>query len=232
MEFFNFFKKKKQFIVTINDTPKNSNENKLYLNYIAKEIFTYLKPLGFKKKGSTFNRQAEAGLYQVINIQSGRYYKNEIQGFRESYYGKFTINLGVLVEELYNLSYQNNKDFYYDYECQLRIRLSELTMKQDYWWEITDNTNLIYKEIINGLDAHGLLWLNSFDTREKICKSWGAIEGSSLRAKLDVALITIQKDKEKGKKLLQDYYDRIEDSDNSHKKYVKEFSQKLGIEIN
>ena len=84
----------------------NKDESKTRLDRIQKEIFNYLKPLGFKKKGRTFNRQTEDGIYQVINIQSGRYEfgdKYVIPGFRENYYGKFTINLGVMVTDIYEL---------------------------------------------------------------------------------------------------------------------------------
>ena len=83
----------------------NKEELKSNLDKIQNEIFEFLKPLGFKKKGRTFNRQTEDGIYQVINIQSGQVYSTA--------YGSFTINLGIMVKEIYELdSYNKPKDFY------------------------------------------------------------------------------------------------------------------------
>ena len=146
-----------------NQNLTNKIELKTHLDSIQKEIFLFLKPLGFKKKGRTFNRQTENGIYQVINIQSGRYEfgdKYVIPGFRENFYGKFTVNLGVMVKEIYELESHNKpKDIYH---------------------------------------------------RDKICRNLGNLEDGSPRAKLDVALIELHRDKSKAEKLFQDYYNNIE----------------------
>jgi len=219
------------------DSPSilNKNDLKIQLDSIQKEIFFFLKPLGFKKKGRTFNRQAEKGIFQVINIQSGKYEfgdKYVIPRLRENYYEKFTINLGVLIKEISELdSYYKPKDIYQDYDCQIRTRLTHLTMKQDFWWTILDdNLQIISREIIEGLKSHGIQWFDTFENRDKICRNWGIVEDSSLRAKLDVALIVFYKDREKGSELIQNYYDNIHNH-NGHKKYVKELADKLDVEL-
>ena len=209
-------------------------ELKTKLDNIQKEIFLFLKPLGFKKSGRTFNRQTEDGIYQVINIQSGKYEfgdKYVIPGLRENYYGKVTVNLGVMVEELYKLNFKP-KNIYQDYDCQIRTRLPLLTMKQDFWWTILDENQKPADEIIEGLKSHGLRWFDTFENRDKICENWGVVEGSALRAKLDVALIIFHRDREKGSKLIQEYYDKMQHNYSNHKEYVKELADRLGVKIN
>ena len=206
---------------------------KRHLDLIQSEIYSFLKPLGFKKKGRSFNRQTEQGIYQVINLQSGRHEfgdKHVIPGLREHYYGKFTLNLGVMVKELYEMDIHNKaRDFYHEHHCQIRVRLSHLTNGQDFWWTISPNTKEIVNEIIEGLNEKGLPWLDNFETRERICKHWGVIDGAAPRAKLDVALIILQTDREKGAQLIQEYYNHIDHK--GHKAYVLELSKGLGVKL-
>jgi hypothetical protein len=236
MGIFDFLKNKLKLTSKMIDKarPIQSDDFKSQLNHIQKDIFVFLKPLGFKKKGRSFNRQTEAGLYQVINIQSGKYEfgdKYVIPGLRENYYGKFTVNLGIMIKEIYELDPHNKpKDIYQDYNCQIRTRLTHLTIKEDLWWSISDDNQKIAKEAVEGLNSHGIPWLNLFESRTEICRNWGIVEGSSRRAKLDVALIVSTEDKEKGTKLIQDYYDNIETAQ-GHKEYVKKLADQLGIKI-
>lgn len=231
MGLFNFSKNKQRITVEKVDNTSiiDKNELKTQLDNIQKEIFLFLKPKGFKKKGRTFNRQTEEGIYQVINIQSGRY---EFGEFGDKYYGKFTVNLGVMVKEIYELdNYNKPKDIYQDYDCQIRTRLTHLTIRQDFWWTILDNEQKPAKEVIEGLQSHGIQWLDTFENRDKICENWGIVEDSALRAKLDVALIVLHRDREKGSKLIQEYYNNIQ-SHNGHKEYVKELADQLGVKLN
>ncbi|MGE5354704.1 MAG: DUF4304 domain-containing protein [Deltaproteobacteria bacterium] len=237
MGIFDFLKNKPKLTddKSDNQTLPNKDELKTRLDSIQKEIFNYLKPLGFKKKGRTFNRQTEDGIYQVINIQSGRYEfgdKYVIPGFRENYYGKFTINLGVMVTDIYELESHNKlKDIYQDYDCQIRTRLTHLTIKQDFWWPISSNTDETAKDIIQGLKSNGIQWLDTFESREKIIKNWGNMaDSNSPRAKLDVVLIVLRTDSDKGKYLMQEYYDKIKIR-NGHKEYVKSLADRLGVEL-
>ncbi|CAH0336024.1 hypothetical protein FVB9288_01696 [Flavobacterium sp. CECT 9288] len=223
MGIFDFLKNKPKLIdeKSENIVLPNKEELKTNLDRIQNEIFQFLKPFGFKKKGKTFNRQTEEGIYQVINIQSGQVYSN--------LYGSFTINLGIMVKEVYELESNNKqKVIYQDYDCQIRERLPHLTIKQDHWWTILDDNNKSAKEVIDGLSSHGLDWLDKFENRDKICRNLGNFECDSPRGKLDVALIEIHRDKSKAEKLFQEYYNDIEIK-NGHKEYVKGLADRLGI---
>ena len=235
MGLFDFIKNKTKTIKATEDMPKiKENNNKKHLDAIQNKVYEYLKPLGFRKNGRTFNRQTEKGIYQVINLQSGQYSPWDnyvIPGLRENYYGKFAVNLGVLVQELYDLkNHSTTKKIYQEYDCQIRSRLASLVKGKDYWWPITNETNSTATEIIEGLNSTGLLWLDTFETRDKICASWGNISGSSKRAKLDVALIVFQTDKQKAQLLMQEYFNNI-DVRSTHRNYVKVLADSLGIPL-
>lgn len=58
------------------------------LTTVIQDIAPDLKAVGWKKFGTTFNREAEAGLVHVINFQGSQWG------------GKFTVNLGVYVREI------------------------------------------------------------------------------------------------------------------------------------
>lgn len=210
-----------------------ANNYKANLDKIQTSIFQYLKPLGFKKKGRNFNRETENGIVQVINLQSGQYPIGEyvIPGIRESYYGKFTVNMGVLVEEIHNLNFPS-KPFYGEYYCQIRTRLPELSRGRDYWWDLSENPEQIAKEIIKELSWAGFTWFNFFKTRDLICQNWGNnnVVSSARRAKLDVAIIELQRNRERGEELFQEYYNKIENH-KGHKEYVKTLGLRLGIAL-
>lgn len=209
---------------------------KAQLDVIEKEIFAKLKPLEFKKNGRTFNRRLDDGIIQVINIQSGQYPIEEnylVPGLRESFYGKFVINLGVCIESLYKFQSPNeNKSFYKEYECQIRGRLGTLLTGQDFWWTITDDNKKITEEIIAGLDDKGLEWFSCVETKEKILSNYGKLPyNSSPRTKLDIALIVWFDDKVKGAELFRDYYINIQPAKSSHKDYVRDLAKELKIEL-
>ena len=57
-----------------------------------------------------------------------------------------------------------------------------------------------------------------------------SIKGGYPRAKLDVALIELRRDKSKAEKLFQNYYNNIEIK-NGHKEFVKGLADRLGVKL-
>ena len=212
----------------------NYKEN---LDYIQREIHKLLKEYKFKKRGRTHNRESEKGIIQVINFQMGQYPIGEnyvIPGYRENHYGKFTINLGVYVDELYKISFpKNEKKFIQEYDCNIRYNLSRLINEEHFWWDLSQNKNEIIENIKENLLNKGFEWFEQFENREKICENLN--ENSKTispdRAKLDKALIFFYRDKVKGTKLFNEYYDNLKEKPNGHKKYVRELSEKLKIKL-
>ncbi len=233
MGLFDFLKSKEAGEPTPPKTEKTGV--KASLDQIEESVFTTLKPLGFNKKGRTFNRQTAKGIFQVINFQAGPYpigQHYEVPGLRENLYGKFAVNLGVCVDGLYKLLHPTtSKTFYKEYECQMRIRLGNLLKGREYWWTIANNVEDIAEEVRKGILTVGNKWFEGIDSKEKIIENFGtAPYNFTPRAKLDVALIVWLEDKERGVKLFNIYLNAIPNSKNGHKEYVQRLAKELGIE--
>src|SRR5258706_8566516 len=179
------------------------------LDKIEKPVAVYLKDQGFVKKGRTFNRETEKGIIQVVNLQSGSFPIGDyiIPGIRESNYGRFTVNLGIGVEEVWRVGYPYTPigPVCHEYHCTIRTRLGDLLYSNDHWWDITNEAIETSLEIIDGLDGKALPWFKLFENRKKICKNFTS--KMALRANLDKALIIFFQDKDRGIQLLQKYYD-------------------------
>ena len=96
-------------------------------------IAPFLKRVGFRKKGTTWNRGVN-GFVHVIDIQST---KTRADGSES-----FTINVGVFMDELWQLFWDKSVPaFVKEENCYPRFRLgyllSEFNPKhRDQWWEI------------------------------------------------------------------------------------------------
>ena len=212
----------------------HSSDFKTILDNLQKEVFLSLKPIGFKKQGRTLNRTVNKGIIQVINFQSGQFPLGdsyEIPGLRENLYGKFTINLGVCVSELYDILVSTKtKTFFQEYDCQIRTRLPILLYGKDQWWNLYENSIDTSMQIITGLQNTGFAWLELFDSREKICQNLTIQpEEYSPASKLKIALIILQSDKIKGTRLLKEYYESLDNK--SHKDYVMNLAQQLNLRL-
>jgi hypothetical protein len=109
------------------------------LDEIQKALTGFLKPLGFKKKGRTYNRQVGDGLVQAVNLQMGQYPIGDyvIPGLRESHYGRFTVNLGVALPAVRALeSGREFPVFVQEYEFDTRQRLTRLAFNEDAWFDL------------------------------------------------------------------------------------------------
>src|SRR5437868_3156941 len=78
------------------------------LDEIVRSVSPELKAAGFRKKGRTFNRVAEDGFVHVIGFQMGQFPVGNLEtyvvpGLRENLYGKYTVNLGVHIREVYEV---------------------------------------------------------------------------------------------------------------------------------
>lgn len=192
------------------------------LNKIQNLLTDELKKKGFKKSGRTYNRTIERGLVQVINLQNGL----------RNMEGKFTVNLGVYIEELDEA--KSNRSIIKEYDCAIRVRLNELILNKDLWYNLNDNFHEITSKIINGLKQEGLEWFKLFNSREKIIenlqkKSIGNFKNSN-RSILDAAIIQLNLDTDRGTKIFKDYFNSIKNN-KPHKDYVARLANVHSIEI-
>ena len=75
------------------------------LDEVQKPLTLLLKNLGFRRRGRTYNRAVGDTLVHVVNLQMGQFPIGDyvIPGIRESFYGRFTVNLGVLLPAVLKL---------------------------------------------------------------------------------------------------------------------------------
>ena len=125
----------------------------------VRTIHPDLKRAGFRKRRHTFNRSVEDGVVQVVNFQMGPKLPpgtEPIPRLRPDLHGLFTVNLGVAVHEAWQLERQRLEGwgpddsllppqapgsfpaFLNDYDCQIRVRLGELTHERDTWWSLDE----------------------------------------------------------------------------------------------
>ena len=202
------------------------------LDQVQAKVFEYMKPLGFRKKGRTFNREAhEPGIFQIVQFQTGPYeLAPEIPPFRLNFYGKFTINIGVLVKELYDfVEWHKPKSFYQEVDCQARSRLSHLLYGKDVWWDLTSDVDELSTTIVDGFRSVGFDYFALYDTRVKFRENYGRFGDAPPRAKLDVALMVLHHDRAEGERLFREYYERT-DRSHPHFEYVKDLAARLHIE--
>jgi hypothetical protein len=137
------------------------------LDSIQKELTAFLKPLGFRKKGRMYNRCVGDGLVQAINLQMGQYPIGEyvIPGIRESFYGRFAVNLGIALPAVSAVEQDRSlPPFVQEYECHIRERLSHLVFKEDVWFDLDHLVDRTASEIVRHMDAVGVPFLERFES--------------------------------------------------------------------
>jgi hypothetical protein len=210
------------------------------LNTIQAAVHSFLRPLGFRKKGRTHNRYTKGGLTHVINFQMGEYPIGEnyvIPGLRENFYGKFAVNLGVLLPCVYEVEHQQlSPDFVQEYNCSIRERLNRLAFGRDEretWFEITSDTSALAPTLVDFLDRLGLSFLDQFQTYEDVLSHYNAHGNlpflNSARASLEAALVAHRVGNESlAKSLFQKAY---ASEHKGFREHVKEIAKRVGHTI-
>ena len=150
--------KKSKFVRTINETQK--------------AITPFLREFGFYRKGRNYNRCCSDGIVHVINFQMGQYplEKNEIPDIRKNLYGRFTVNLGVLISCVDQLEFQRKaKSFYKEHDCHIRARLGLLIDDgYDMWWNLDQKPEKLRRTILPLLQNYGLPFIDQFSGYKSI----------------------------------------------------------------
>jgi len=131
-------------------------------------ITEVLKPVGFRKDGTTFRREFSE-VTQIVNVQrsSGNY------GGRV----KFTVNVGVYVPGYRELeSAFSAPGKVREYHCCVRKRLGELRGGRDQWWEIGPDSSeaeidAVVSDLRDGISQFALPWLATQGTVAGVIES-------------------------------------------------------------
>jgi hypothetical protein len=211
------------------------------LDEVQNLLTKQLKPLGFVRKGRTFNRTVEDGVVHVINLQTGPYeigerkpLPPEIAHLQQDFYGKFTVNLGVFVREIYEKDGIKSRNFVQESCCCVRDRLGR-TNDKEYWWSLSADAEILANDLSELLIISGLPFLERFGTRKAIIAEWISFNDGPDRlsniARVDVAVIIAGMGQTSpALTLLSEQVARAaEQGHKGHVEYVRELSRKLGL---
>ncbi|MGL4287011.1 MAG: DUF4304 domain-containing protein [Phreatobacter sp.] len=171
------------------------------LDMVQATLASQLKPAGFARHGRTFNRRAENGLVQVVNLETGRPALGTIPPLpadlghlARDLSGRFTVNLGVHVREIWDCDNPVPPgSIIHDQHCQIRTRLAELYRLPDAWWSLDQPSYPLALDIGRRMSAVGLPFLHRLGTRAAIIRDWVAFNDAELllpsRARVDVAVL-------------------------------------------
>lgn len=141
---------------------------------VRKSLHPALKDRGFRRKGRTWNRQANE-LVQVINVQASRW--------NEGNSGYFTVNLGVFVPAVYLVIWgREPPPFVAEEDCVVRCRIGTVINcedpvtayttgeQRDNWWQFDEAIDLeeMGNEVVNAILTYGLHFLQASNSLEKI----------------------------------------------------------------
>lgn len=122
----------------------------------------HLKPLGFRKSGTTWIRPTE--WKQVINVQLSKWNSSEE--------AQFTVNLGVSIDPLHAAAESLPlKGTLKEYDCDLRTRIGHLLpTKQDKWWTVKPDTapDVLADDVFTNIANHALPWFEHLCSYEAV----------------------------------------------------------------
>jgi hypothetical protein len=202
------------------------------LDTVQQALTSFLRPLGFRRKGRSFNRRVTDGLVHVVTLQMGEYPIGDyvIPEIRESFYGRFTANLGVFLPGVRSLEHHRPApQFLREYDCDIRQRLSVLAYSEDRWWDLDHAVAETASEIVRLMDGFGVPFLERFENCATVLNTIDS-EGelpfcNAGRSALVGALLSVhfgQKDRAAG------YFERAAQLAGSHKGF-REHVEKLRL---
>jgi hypothetical protein len=208
---------------------------------IQKLIDPSLKGLGFRKSQRTYNRQTEPGLVQVINFCMGRFELHSAGSLPIparadlDRYGKFTVALGIYVEEVWKTLGLKSAKYISEPHCMIRQGLGPLIDREgkDCWWNLDDPAAVIAAQIKSYLLSAGLDFLNRFGSKSAIMAGYVPYNdrdgNGSPRSRLDIGVILAARGDITGaKRLFREHLSRPGIHPH-HVVYVKELATNLGI---
>jgi hypothetical protein len=206
----------------------------LRLDEVQAGINALLKPLGFRKRGRTFNRTTEEDLVQVVALQAGPFEIGAGTYGQPSYYGKFSANLGIHIKEVYDrMNPGHTPRTISDAHCTVRSRLSWLDSGEDHWWSLEESADELIDEVGGLLLAVGVPFLDRFDTRDKVIESFDPADRGHknywMPARPDIAMILLKRGDREGAKALLIEQVKARPDHAPHQAYVRELADRLGL---
>lgn len=216
------------------------------MKQIIQTAHPLLKEAGFRKRRHIFNRETEPGFVQVLGFQMGPHEPGpqfELPPIKVNLYGKFTINLGIYIEEVHTrLLGTRVASFIPEYVCEIRCRLPELMPEDEWpvtnkgagWWSLDEPPERTAIELRDLVARYALPFFETLKDRDSVIELWHrepqneALPG---RAPLSIAVILFQRgDREGAERLMRDYV-REGFSTPGHGEFVREVAESMGISL-
>ena len=197
-----------------------------------------LKPNGFVKKGRTHCRKTDDGLYQVVDFQIGQSYRDDTD--------KFWVNVGVRVPEAFerSLDIVEEKDFYKEYECNIRTTLFKFVgvgnykgYNNKYYSLENENVSMLADEIISLINQYVFPMFSDLESRDKVLinrkKYLEVTDLFNNTIDLEFAMIYARRgEMEKANEYINNQYQfGVARKHKGHCEFVKEIADKLGLTI-
>jgi hypothetical protein len=201
---------------------------------LQSKLLPHLKNLGFRVRGSTFNRTTADGLVHIVQVQTGRFDppdSKSISRIKDDLYGKCTVNVGVYVPEV--AQYVGGGEagaFVQEHDCCVRARLGQLGPERaDVWWDL-GNVATAFSEIWLRVQRDALPFFARFESRDAILSEWMHLAKSpySNRPRIDCAIILSKRGQTADARALLIAQAREAQAE-AHKQYVCSIANQLGL---
>ncbi len=177
------------------------------------ELTPKLLPFGFQKKGNTFVRETESGLYQVIDFEIGRSWGSTANHIR--------IGFGIATEEwIDSLNNWKRPKILSIADCEIRDAYCKLISVEDKttWLPISNGADIVTAKIQNYILHTVIPYFDKLKTRIEIINMWrhfksdmGLLSGRHLLSM--GILIYLNQDKVEGEKILTGLISEKKDND-------------------
>lgn len=152
------------------------------MDELESQLRPFLEQHGFRMRSRTCNCMTTDGLTHVINFQMGRFDPpgtSYIPWFRKNLYGKFTVNVGIYVPEVFRHTHTIQPgSFIAEPDCCVRARLGNLGPEpEDLWWKVRANSRTV-AELQLRLKRDAIPFLERLQTRDALLNELGKIEES------------------------------------------------------
>ncbi|HEX7276810.1 MAG TPA: DUF4304 domain-containing protein, partial [Acidimicrobiales bacterium] len=145
------------------------SRTEIAIRRVIADVLPLLTEAGFRRSRRRFTRSIEPGVVQVVEFEAGRY---PPPGMGWGEYGRFTINLGVWVDELRRADITAEDGSTVGVaECHIQAQIGDLLRPSvDTWWEMFESTTA-GSEARDALLRFGLPWLDGLRTRADILQA-------------------------------------------------------------
>jgi ribosomal-protein-alanine N-acetyltransferase len=227
---------------------------------VVAQVAPLMKARGFKKQRNTFNRATADGLVHVLNFQMGPYEPippslSEAEKQRHieahiqilghfSLYGQFTVNPGVFIPEVGDLSRPmsattwSRPAFIQEAACHIRSRLGPLYANDDVWWSLEAPVEELGASMNELIEEYGLPFLDRFPDRNAILAQVDddpkTVPFLGVQARIALATMAAARhDHQLAYEVLQAHHRNtvLEGWRTRHAEYVEEVAQHFGYEL-